>query len=40
MQFMDGNFIPLGILVVWVVCFVFYSKSLIKEKKEDEALAK
>ncbi|OUN25694.1 PTS transporter subunit IIC [Pseudoflavonifractor sp. An85] len=40
MQFMDGNFIPLGILVVWVVCFVFYAKSLIKEKKEDEALAK
>lgn len=40
MQFMDGNFIPLGILMVWVVCFVFYAKSLIKEKKEDEALAK
>lgn len=39
MQFMDGNFIPLGILAVWVICFVFYSKSLIKEKKEDEALA-
>ena len=40
MQIMDGNFIPLIILLVWVTCFVFYSRSLIKEKKEDEATEK
>lgn len=36
MQIMEGNFIPMAILLVWVLCFVFYSRSLLKEKKEDE----
>lgn len=30
----QGDFIPLIILLVWLVCFVLYSRSLIKEKKE------
>ena len=36
-QIVDGNFIPIVIFAVWFVCFVFYSRSLIKEKKADMA---
>ncbi len=36
-QIVDGNFIPIVIFAVWFVCFVFYSRSLIKEKKSDMA---
>lgn len=39
MQFLDGNFIPLLIFVVWLVCFVLYSRSLIKERNEARAAA-
>lgn len=34
---LQGDFIPLALLVVWIGCFVLYSKSLIREKKEDLA---
>lgn len=34
----DGNFIPLIILIVWIVCFVLYSRELIHEKKAAQAL--
>lgn len=33
----QGDFIPLIILIAWLVCFVLYSRALIKEKKEDLA---
>ncbi|RAX24352.1 MULTISPECIES: PTS galactitol transporter subunit IIC [unclassified Actinomyces] len=39
MQFLDGNFIPLLIFVVWLICFVLYSRSLIKERNEARAAA-
>ena len=31
--------LPLAVLVVWVVCFVFYSRNLIHERREDAAAA-
>ncbi len=34
MQVVNGNWLPPGVLVVWVVCFVFYARSLIRERKE------
>ena len=34
---LQGDFLPLVILVVWIVCFVLYSRSLVQEKKEDLA---
>ena len=33
----NGNWIPLIILVVWIVCFVFYSRELKAEEKADKA---
>ena len=36
-QFLQGNFIPLIILVVWFVCFISYYKALRKEEAEDLA---
>lgn len=39
LQVLDGNWLPLAVLVVWVVCFVFYSRSLIRERREDAAAA-
>lgn len=33
----QGDFLPLVILLVWTGCFVLYSGHLIKEKKEDLA---
>lgn len=32
---LQGDFLPLIILVLWIVSFVLYSRSLIQEKKED-----
>lgn len=32
LQALQGNFVPLIILVVWVACFVVYARALIKEK--------
>lgn len=32
-KFLEGNFIPLIILIVWVVSFVFYYRELIQEAK-------
>ncbi|GCF93946.1 PTS galactitol transporter subunit IIC [Enterococcus florum] len=38
-KFLEGNFIPAIILVVWIGCFVFYYKDLQREAKADsEAL--
>ncbi len=37
MKITDGNWIALAALVLWVVTFVFYSRSLIKEKRDDMA---
>lgn len=34
MQVLHGNWLPLGVLVVWILCFVFYSRSLIRERRE------
>lgn len=34
-KILDGEFIPLVILIVWVVCFVFYYRSLTKEAKQE-----
>lgn len=34
MQVTSGNWVPLVILVVWVACFVFYARSLVKEKRD------
>ena len=36
-QFLQGNFIPLIILVVWFVCFISYYEALRKEEAEDLA---
>lgn len=35
-KFLDGNFIPAIILAVWVTCFVFYYRDLMKEAKADQ----
>ena len=32
---LDGNFIPLAILIVWVICFVLYYRSLSKEAQQE-----
>ena len=32
MQVVDGNVLPLIILVVWLVCFVLYSRELVVER--------
>ncbi|MGL4694630.1 PTS galactitol transporter subunit IIC [Enterococcus larvae] len=32
-KFLEGNFIPLIILIVWVVSFVFYYRELMREAK-------
>ncbi|MBL1226728.1 PTS galactitol transporter subunit IIC [Enterococcus sp. BWR-S5] len=32
-KFLEGNFIPLIILVIWVVSFVFYYRDLMREAK-------
>lgn len=37
MKITEGNWIALAALVFWVVTFVFYSRSLIKEKRDDMA---
>ncbi|WP_313582791.1 PTS galactitol transporter subunit IIC [Lacrimispora sp.] len=34
---LQGDFLPLIILILWIVSFVLYSRSLIQEKKEDLA---
>ncbi len=34
---MQGDFIPLIILIVWIVCFVFYSREMIKQAKTEGA---
>ncbi|MGL5437455.1 MAG: PTS galactitol transporter subunit IIC [Lachnospiraceae bacterium] len=34
---LQGDFLPLIILIIWIACFVLYSRSLIQEKKEDLA---
>ena len=34
-KILDGDFIPLVILIVWVVCFVMYYRSLVKEAKQE-----
>ncbi|MDO4900804.1 PTS galactitol transporter subunit IIC [Actinomyces sp.] len=39
MQLLDGNFIPLLIFVIWLVCFVLYSRSLIAERDRARAAA-
>lgn len=33
----DGEFLPLVILIVWIACFVLYSRCLIKEEAADKA---
>lgn len=38
-QLLNGNWIPLVIFVVWFACFILYSRSLISERKADEAAA-
>ncbi|EOH93866.1 PTS galactitol transporter subunit IIC [Enterococcus pallens] len=35
-KFLEGNFIPAVILLVWVTCFVFYYRDLMKEAKADK----
>lgn len=35
LKFLQGEWLPLVILIAWIVCFVIYSRSLIREKKED-----
>lgn len=32
-KFLEGNYIPALILVVWIVCFIFYYRDLQKEAK-------
>ena len=32
----NGNFMPLIILAVWIICFVFYYRELTTEKWDDE----
>lgn len=39
LQISQGNIWPLVIFVVWMVCFVFYSRALIRERKADEVEA-
>ena len=39
MQVTEGNWLPLAVLGLWVVSFVFYARSLIKERRTDEAEA-
>ena len=34
-QIVDGQFLPLAVFLVWFVCFIFYSRSLIRERKAD-----
>lgn len=38
-QLLNGNWLPLAIFVVWLACFIVYSRSLIKERKADQAAA-
>ncbi|HAE60727.1 MAG TPA: PTS galactitol transporter subunit IIC [Eubacteriaceae bacterium] len=33
----DGNFIPLLVLIAWIIGFVMYYRDLMKEAREDEA---
>lgn len=40
MKIVDGDFIPLIVLIIWIVCFICYSRSLIRERKAGEATAK
>ncbi|MFT3877313.1 MAG: PTS transporter subunit IIC [Propioniciclava sp.] len=37
MKVTEGNWLPLAIMIVWIVCFVFYARSLVKEQREDAA---
>ncbi len=39
MQVTEGNWLPLVVLVLWVACFVFYSRELIRERRAGEAAA-
>ena len=39
LQVIDGNVIPLIIFVVWLVCFVLYSRELIQERNAARAQA-
>ncbi|MDO5644741.1 MAG: PTS transporter subunit IIC [Dermabacter sp.] len=34
MQILEGNVVPLLVFMVWLVCFVFYSRSLIRERRQ------
>ncbi|AMD87371.1 PTS galactitol transporter subunit IIC [Actinomyces radicidentis] len=36
-QIVDGNFMPLIIFVIWLVCFVLYSRELITERNAARA---
>jgi len=38
-QLLNGNWIPLAIFAVWFACFLLYSRSLITERRADEAAA-
>ncbi|WP_086351019.1 PTS galactitol transporter subunit IIC [Candidatus Enterococcus clewellii] len=37
-KFLEGNFIPLIILIVWVVSFIFYYRDLMREAKAAQQL--
>lgn len=39
MKLTEGDWLPLGILVFWIVCFVFYARELVQEKRAAEAAA-
>lgn len=39
MQVTEGNWLPLVVLVVWVLTFVLYSRSLLAERRKDIAEA-
>lgn len=32
LQVLDGNWIPLVVFAAWLVCFVFYSRALVRER--------
>ncbi|WP_139738596.1 PTS galactitol transporter subunit IIC [Actinomyces wuliandei] len=37
MQVVEGNWLPLGIFLAWLLCFVLYSRSLVRERDQARA---
>ncbi len=38
MQLTEGDWLPLGILVLWIACFVFYSREFLVSRRSARPL--